>query len=508
MSDTKPETGAATPSDAAGSVPPIERFDGVIVHKLLLAFCDAYAVIAAFYLSYSIRNHFFYWRGGDYSATRIHDIFLAGLIGIIIMLFRQNHLYQQIGFGKSTEHLEVLSWTWVKFVTAFIVISFLFKVQLFIEHRITTAIFFVLGWMGLYLGRFVVVPWIVQRMLTDDRFACNTLIVGANPTILRKVREFLAKQPWKNRILGYVDVCAAGPDEMGGVPYLGSYQVMQDFLKKKQVDEVYIQMKEQDWPRLAELLEMIRPYKVRVRVAIEHFDIVREKVPYLPELESGFFFFNFSPFLSFDQTLKRMVDLAVSGVGLLLLLPVFLVVGLLIRVESAGPVFFRQKRVGKGGKPFRVFKFRSMYQNTEAHHQKAVDAIMKQDDRFFEQSSGQSGFFKATDSEQVTKMGRWLRKTSLDELPQLINVLKGEMSLVGPRPEPQYQVDLYKPWHHLRHAVQPGISGFWQVFGRSVVSHDEMVLMDIFYINNWSFSLDLRIIIRTLFAVLTGRGAV
>ena len=147
-----------------------------------------------------------------------------------------------------------------------------------------------------------------------------------------------------------------------------------------------------------------------------------------------------------------------------------------------------------------------MIANTENHHKKAVTAFVQNDLKEFEEGDGRY-FFKKTEASNVTRIGRFLRRTSLDELPQLINVLRGEMSLVGPRPEPTYQVELYQPWHHARHKIKPGITGLWQVFGRSAVTHADMVLMDIFYIENWSLSLDLRILGKTPYAMLVGKGA-
>jgi lipopolysaccharide/colanic/teichoic acid biosynthesis glycosyltransferase len=149
-----------------------------------------------------------------------------------------------------------------------------------------------------------------------------------------------------------------------------------------------------------------------------------------------------------------------------------------------------------------------MRQNTEVHHQEAVRRLVNKDAAFFEQTTGQQVFYKVTDAAQVTRVGRWLRRTSLDELPQLINVLRGEMSLVGPRPLPCYEVELFQPWQHLRHEVPPGMTGFWQVYGRSVVAHEDMVLMDAYYVMNWSLAMDSAILFRTGLVLLAGKGAV
>jgi exopolysaccharide biosynthesis polyprenyl glycosylphosphotransferase len=259
--------------------------------------------------------------------------------------------------------------------------------------------------------------------------------------------------------------------------------------------------------RLVEAIEALVPLGVRLRLAVDQFGALRDKVSFLPEADHGYIFINQSPFQRLESLLKRAFDLTVAAIALAVLSPLFLVVGLLIRLESPGPVFFRQKRAGLHGRTFEVLKFRSMSQNTESHHQEAVQRFVNRDHAFLEQQGEAPGVLKLTDTSKVTRIGKWLRRTSLDELPQLINVLRGEMSLVGPRPLPLYEVDLFQPWQHFRHNVRPGITGYWQVFGRSAVSHVDTILMDIFYIMNWSVALDIRILARTVFVLLTGKGA-
>ena len=228
----------------------------------------------------------------------------------------------------------------------------------------------------------------------------------------------------------------------------------------------------------------------------------------LPDVEHGMVYLNDSAFLGLDRIMKRTLDIVGACLGLALLSPLFAVLAVCIKLQSPGSVFFRQRRTGLNGHSFDVIKFRSMRRNTEDHHRKAVAEFMRGGaPDSAEPQNSPAALHKRTDTAQVTRIGAFLRRTSMDELPQLINVLNGEMSLVGPRPEPDYQVALYKPWQHLRHRVRPGITGYWQVMGRSAVSHDDMVLMDVFYINNWSLSLDLRILMRTFFVVLTGKGA-
>ena len=206
--------------------------------------------------------------------------------------------------------------------------------------------------------------------------------------------------------------------------------------------------------------------------------------------------------------LKRVLDVAASGVLLALLSPLFLLIAALIKVKSPGPVFFRQARVGQFGKPFMMLKFRSMRLNADnAIHKAFVSQLIKgavPDGG----SATKDAPFKIENDPRVTTLGRLLRKTSLDELPQLWNVLRGEMSLVGPRPPLAYEVEQYKPWHYRRVLeAKPGITGLWQVSGRSRTTFDDMVRLDLRYAKNSSAWTDIKILLATPRAVMSGKGA-
>lgn len=201
---------------------------------------------------------------------------------------------------------------------------------------------------------------------------------------------------------------------------------------------------------------------------------------------------------------KRILDIAGSVAAIFLTAPIMLLIALAVKLNSAGPVFYSQVRIGYRGKPFRMYKFRSMAANgNDALHANYLKDFMngtakKNDD----------GAFKLKDDPRVTPVGKFIRKWSLDELPQLFNILKGEMSLVGPRPDPWYAGAEYAPWHHLRtRLTKPGLTGLWQVEGRCLVSFAEMVRMDIRYSQSFSLIKDLKLIFRTFKAVIKQSGA-
>lgn len=201
---------------------------------------------------------------------------------------------------------------------------------------------------------------------------------------------------------------------------------------------------------------------------------------------------------------KRSVDLIGSIFGILLFSPFFMVISILIKITSEGPVFFKQQRAGKGGKTFSFLKFRTMYVNNDATiHKEFVSDFIK--GKIKETADGQKTVFKIKNDPRVTSIGRILRKTSLDEIPQFFNVLLGDMSLVGPRPSIPYEVEQYDLWHRRRVLeVKPGITGLWQVEGRSSSTFDNMVRLDLQYIRKWSFLLDIKLLIKTPFTLVKG----
>lgn len=206
---------------------------------------------------------------------------------------------------------------------------------------------------------------------------------------------------------------------------------------------------------------------------------------------------------------KRSIDIIGSAAITLLCLPLFVVIAIAVRTSSKGPILFRQDRIGQFGQSFTFLKFRSMYvDNDHKVHQEFVQKLISQEEGPAEQAGGKRAVYKITNDKRVTAIGRFLRRTSLDELPQFFNVLKGDMSLVGPRPPIPYELAAYQTWHRRRVLeVKPGITGLWQVTGRSRVKFDEMVRLDLRYATSWTPWLDFKILLRTPLAVIRGSGA-
>jgi lipopolysaccharide/colanic/teichoic acid biosynthesis glycosyltransferase len=209
------------------------------------------------------------------------------------------------------------------------------------------------------------------------------------------------------------------------------------------------------------------------------------------------------------NTLKRMMDVLVSSAALVMLSPVFLVIAAAVKATSPGPIFFRQRRIGQYGKSFEFLKIRSMYVNNDSGiHKEYVKSLIAGKAQANPSNGNGQGVYKLTKDPRITRVGAFLRRTSLDEIPQFINVLKGDMSLVGPRPPVPYEVETYAVWHRRRLLeAKPGITGLWQVSGRSRVKFDDMVRLDLRYARTGSLWMDVKILLRTPGAAVVGEGA-
>ena len=205
--------------------------------------------------------------------------------------------------------------------------------------------------------------------------------------------------------------------------------------------------------------------------------------------------------------IKRAVDVAGAALGLFILAPLLLLLAVIVKLDSRGPVFFRQERIGSGGRRFSVLKFRTMRDGVSDHaHRRLVTQMMRGENLPAEIAHDGRPIFKLTRDDRVTRVGRWLRRMSLDELPQLFNVLWGDMSLVGPRPPLPYEFEAYDHWQFDRLQVKPGITGLWQVSGRNLLTYRQMCELDVTYVRCWSLWLDIRILLRTVPVVVFNSG--
>ena len=261
-------------------------------------------------------------------------------------------------------------------------------------------------------------------------------------------------------------------------------------------DEVILNEGDFDEESVLEIVETAHRAGVKVRIAPKTTELLMERGEYVPGQGMPLFELRPPVLAGTDWVVKRAFDLLVSVFVVVLGLPIWLLIAAAIKLDSRGPILYRDPRIGVGEQEFGMLKFRTM-----------VEGASGQQDALEERNEAPGALFKIRRDPRVTRVGRVLRKASLDELPQLLNVLRGEMSLVGPRPLPLRDYAMLDAWHRKRYLVLPGITGLWQISGRSSLTFDDLVRLDFYYIENWSIWLDISILIKTPFAILSGRGA-
>lgn len=323
----------------------------------------------------------------------------------------------------------------------------------------------------------------------------RVLMIGAGPSG-HELAANLQAQRWLGvEVVGFLDDQLTQPTEpVTGLPLLGRIDEAPILIHRYAINDVVVAAMPRDPHQLTNLITLLFDLAVRVHVAPAYFELAFfgakvdswDGIPLItlrnPALDS------------FQRLLKRLLDIALAALGLVLMLPLMLIVALAIKLEDGGPIFYMAERVGEHGRLFKMFKFRSM---APAADQKEPVSLQL----------GAAVLHKRVDDPRVTRVGRWLRRTSVDELPQLFNVLRGEMSMVGPRPELPWLVAQYEPWQRKRLTVPQGMTGWWQVNGRSDNVMHLHTEQDLYYIQNYSLWLDLQILWRTIPAVLRGRGA-
>jgi len=337
--------------------------------------------------------------------------------------------------------------------------------------------------------------WHMGRLRATGALTYRTVIVGTNEEAAHIARVLSSKR-LGYRPAGLVAIGTAPPD-VQGIPVLGTVDEISAIVRQYGVDCAFIASTGVGAEAMKRVGKELRVLGVHVRLSANVTDILSSRLAIQPVGDLLAISIRPVRLTGTQAAVKRTFDLVGATVAVALLSPVLLAIGLAVKLSSRGPVFYKQARVGHGGREFTMVKFRSMVADAE---RRLVDLLPRNE-------AAGGVLFKLRDDPRVTRVGRMLRKWSLDELPQLFNVLKGDMSLVGPRPALPVEVAQYEDWHRDRLQVRPGITGLWQVGGRSELTFDDYVRLDLFYIENWSLIYDVYIIARTVPAVLFRKGA-
>ncbi len=349
-----------------------------------------------------------------------------------------------------------------------------------------TAIIFLLT--GRYLHR-----QIHKSLVDSSNWKLPVVLVGANSEA-RSLMDEIKRSDFGMRIIGAVAGTSQAPAT--GLRILGSINNLSDIIKNTGAQAAVVIPSALPPSALQGLYYKLASANVDTFISPSLFEIISSRALITPINDTPLIRLENVSFSGIKYYIKRALDIASSITLLIIFMPLFLIISLLIRIESRGPIFFTQRRIGRRGNIFKIYKFLSMYKDAE-----------RQKTELLHLNEATGPIFKIKDDPRVTGIGKWLRRFSIDELPQLYNVFIGEMSLVGPRPAISDEVKTYSDWERRRLDTHPGMTGLWQVSGRSNTTFKEMVRLDLYYIENWSPLLDLTILVRTIKVVFMSKGA-
>ena len=414
---------------------------------------------------------------------------------LLILTFSQHKVWRRRRGESWVDEMSRLISATASGIALMMVFTFFFQPSPFSRLLLVWALVFIVVFIG---SARLLRRWSLRALYRRGHLVDNVLVVGSGEVARGVIRTLLARPDLGFRVVGYLD---EGTGEYaigsGRIPNLGSYRDLSRVLQEEaDLHTVFISLPGDMHRQIMNLLRIARSYHVSAQVVPDLLQLSLNRVEFInmsgiPMLGTREVRIN-----RLGRIAKRALDLSIViilGIPVLLLTAI---IAIAIRLDSPGPVIYSAVRVGRKGKLFDMYKFRSMVADADA--QKAALQAWNEAD---------GPIFKIKDDPRLTKVGRWLRRSSLDELPQLYNVLRGQMSLVGPRPPLAEEVAEYKPWQRQRLSVIGGMTGLWQVSGRSDLTFDELCLLDIYYIENWSLSTDIRILLQTIPIALFGRGA-
>jgi len=416
-----------------------------------------------------------------------------------IVIFQHFGLYKLDLFMSFGRQLIAIGKSLIYGLLGLVLITFIFKRLDFVESRLVLGMFVAISVVLVMTFRAVVVRRLFPLASRSKILHRRVLIIGKDRTAKTVAAQIAYDETHGFTVVGFVnDDAEKGERVFGEIENVGSFSELERLVDELDIDEIIIAESDVTHAALLTIIDHAQGTRANVRLVSELYNIIPEKV--LLEKYLGVPVVKLPQ--NYENTLfnvyKRVFDVALTLVGLVMLAIPMAIIAAMIKLTSSGKVLYKQTRIGKDCEPFVFYKFRTMLDGAD-------DTIHKD---FASQFIGGSpkGLKKMTDDPRVTGVGRFLRRTSLDELPQLFNVLTGEMSLVGPRPCMPYELEKYEEWHRRRLSIKPGCTGLWQVAGRSAVDFNDMVILDLFYIDNMSPLFDLRIIFKTLPVMLLAKG--
>jgi len=422
----------------------------------------------------------------------------------IVLVFQSKNLYKlNVVFSRSRQLILVFLSIAYSVIGLTVLVFFVHSARI-VDSRLFVAYFAVISFLSISLFRLLIFTPLYILFNKNAASQKKVVIVGSDIAAKSFVVEMKIGNIYGFQLIGFIDDrLEAGKKVYEDYFVIGKINDIPEIVRKYNVDEIIVAESGVNYDELLDIIDLCKSTPAHVNVSSPLFEIVHQKFSV-----DSYFDLPMAPLRSVADThqvwfYKRILDVFGSLAGIILLFVPFVIIGIIIKLTSKGPIFYSHTRIGKDGKPFNFYKFRSMKVGSDQDKDR-INSVTQ-----FIKGNPQNGNgnTKIVNEKMITPIGRFLRKTSLDELPQLFNVLIGDMSLVGPRPCLPYEYAAYDEWHKRRLSVLPGCTGLWQVSGRSETDFDEMVVLDLYYIGNISPILDIQLILKTIPVMVFGRGA-
>lgn len=475
-----------------------------VFFNIALVFIDIAMIVAGFALAYEVRLYAsdfvpVKWVLPLKEYMRYIILFIPVWLGVFALI----GLYAFRGVGSFVaEMLKVI-------LAVSATISLMIIIIFFNRDQFFSRLIIIYAWL------FVAVMVVVGRFLlrTGQKFLYRygvgvrrILIVGVN-TVAEDLIEFLAKSNDGWELVGVMDEKKQQGEKVGSYRVLGNRDKLEKIIKRYRPDEIWLAEAKKSEKEMIDLISYCQDHDLTFRFVPSILEVVSANVETLAVAGMPLIALKDTALEGWGRIIKRVLDIIFSILVILLLWPLFVIIALAIKIDSPGPVFYKSTRVGRKGRLFTLYKFRSMkveYSVGEEYGGKAADKLREE---LKKKNIADGPMFKVEDDPRITRVGQFIRKTRLDELAQIINIFRGEMSWIGPRPPLPDEVKQYEAHHLKRLAIKSGITGPWQVTGRHDLTFDEIVKLDTYYIEHWSLGLDLQIFFKTIWLMLTKRGA-
>lgn len=458
---------------------------------------DLIMIVLAFVLAYFIRLEYFGPTPNEFMPLDQYVMnYVLLILPLWVLIASMSGLYNRKNQGLLSDYNQIATSVSVIFM---FILGFLFLTRTLFFSRLLIVYAWIITMILICIGRSIM--WLIQRLLYSKHIGVRKVVIIGTGTIAQNI-AYQAKNNGggERRVLAFIDIGNSKKRRIMGLPVIKGFQNLGKQFDFGDISEIIWTGKGLDSGAAFELVSFCQDEKIRFRYVPNLFEtqstnIDLETVAGIPVIS-----LRKTPLEGWGRILKRVVDITCVTFGLIIGFPLFIIIAIAIKLDSNGPIFFVQKRVGEDSE-FSFYKFRTMIKDAP----KLLHKVRRD-----KKDTGPFINVKVSKDPRITKVGHFLRKTSLDELPQLINVLKGEMSLVGPRPlapKESKDVETFEKKYRIRRYVKPGMTGLWQVSGRSEMTTEERIRLDIYYAENWSQLLDTQILLKTFWKVMSKKGA-